>query len=251
MHTLQKDLKMYNTDMPTRAELPSTGQLLRSTAIALVTAAALLVTIVLPSEYGIDPTGVGDALALTEMGEIKTQLEAEAAADAAASANPSPIDADARPVPAPSTNTAPAVVAPLAPPAPPAPPVPERQSSLWGTIGGLIISPAAAQEQRQDELTITLEPGEGAEIKLTMVEGEIAAFAWVVSEGGTVNYDTHGDGGGQNISYEKGRGVAADDGQLQAAFTGRHGWFWRNRGDAPVSLTIRTIGTYTAFERLV
>ena len=100
-------------------------------------------------------------------------------------------------------------------------------------------------------MTITLAPGEGAEIKLTMQEGEIASFAWVVSEGGAVNYDTHGDGGGQNISYEKGRSVSSDEGTIQAAFTGNHGWFWRNRGDAPVSLTLRTSGTYTAFERKV
>jgi hypothetical protein len=84
-----------------------------------------------------------------------------------------------------------------------------------------------------------------------MVEGEVAPFAWAVSEGGTVNYDTHGDGSGQNISYKKGRSVAADDGQLQAAFTGQHGWFWRDRGDVPVSLTARTSGTYTAIKRLV
>jgi hypothetical protein len=245
---------MYNTDMPTRAELPSTAKLLRSTGIAIVTAGALLVAVVLPSEYGIDPTGIGSALNLTEMGEIKMQLaeeaEADAAMDAAASANPAATSTSTTPAPAAAGTPAP-MVAPVAPPAPPAPPAPERQSSIWGTIGALIISPAAAQEQRQDEMTITLAPGEGAEIKLTMVEGEIAAFAWVVSEGGAVNYDTHGDGGGQNISYEKGRGVSSDEGQLEAAFTGRHGWFWRNRGDAPVSLTIRTSGTYTAIERLV
>ena len=35
---------------------------------------ALLVTMVLPAEYGIDPTGVGRVLGLTEMGEIKQQL---------------------------------------------------------------------------------------------------------------------------------------------------------------------------------
>ena len=65
---------MYNTDMPTRAELPTTRKLVRSTAIAAVSATAILVAVVLPAEYGIDPTGVGSALNLTEMGEIKTQL---------------------------------------------------------------------------------------------------------------------------------------------------------------------------------
>ena len=224
---------MYNTDMPTRAELPSTGKLVRSTAIAAVTATAILIAVVLPAEYGIDPTGVGSALNLTEMGEIKTQLAAEAEADAAR-------DAAARAAPATGADAT-----PLPPPAP------ERQSSLFGAIGSLFVSSAVAQEMRQDEMTITLAPGEGAEIKLTMQEGEIASFAWVVSEGGAVNYDTHGDGGGQNISYEKGRSVSSDEGTIQAAFTGNHGWFWRNRGDAPVSLTLRTSGTYTAFDRKV
>ncbi|WP_099868077.1 hypothetical protein [Pararhizobium haloflavum] len=245
---------MYNSDMPTRAELPSTARLLRSTGIALVTASALLVTVVLPSEYGIDPTGVGSALNLTEMGEIKMQLAEEAEQDAAINAAnrtvvPSGTEGVNRSV---EQNAAELPsVAPVAPPPPPS--VPDEQSSLLRSLTGLLISPAAAQaaEMREDEMTITLEPGEGAEIKLTMVEGEVAAFAWAVSEGGAVNYDTHGDGGGQSISYEKGRSVASDQGQLTAAFRGKHGWFWRNRGDETVSLTIRTSGTYTAIERLV
>lgn len=58
--------------------------LLRSTMLALVVAATLLVCVVLPAEYGIDATGVGSVLGLTQMGEIKTRLAKEAAADAAA-----------------------------------------------------------------------------------------------------------------------------------------------------------------------
>lgn len=77
---------MYNTDIPSRAELPSTQQLIRSTAVAIVVACVVLSTIVLPSEYGIDPTGVGSALGLTEMGKVKASLAAEAAAEQAADA---------------------------------------------------------------------------------------------------------------------------------------------------------------------
>jgi len=58
---------MYNTDIPTRAELPTSAQLLRSTVIAIVAAAAILVSIVLPAEYAIDPTGIGRMLGLAEM----------------------------------------------------------------------------------------------------------------------------------------------------------------------------------------
>ena len=81
---------MYNSDSPLRAELPSSKQLLRSTILAGVSAVVLLVAIVLPAEYGIDPTGVGRVLRMTEMGNIKQQLAAEAAADEAAAALAAP-----------------------------------------------------------------------------------------------------------------------------------------------------------------
>lgn len=66
---------------------PSTGRLLRSLAVTLVVAAAIVVTTVLPAEYGVDPTGVGQILGLKEMGEIKKRLVAEAAADSAIEAD--------------------------------------------------------------------------------------------------------------------------------------------------------------------
>lgn len=64
---------------PAASELPSSGRLLRSTLIAAVVATVLLITVVLPAEYGVDPTRVGSVLGLTRMGEIKTTLAKEAA----------------------------------------------------------------------------------------------------------------------------------------------------------------------------
>src|SRR5687768_15821735 len=63
---------------------PDARRLLRSTMVAAVIAVALLVTVVLPAEYGIDPTRIGRVLGLTQMGEIKVRLAREAAADQAA-----------------------------------------------------------------------------------------------------------------------------------------------------------------------
>jgi len=71
---------------PTPGDLPSTRALVRSTLIALAIAAAVLLTVVLPAEYGIDPTRIGRVLGLTQMGEIKVRLAREAAEDAAADA---------------------------------------------------------------------------------------------------------------------------------------------------------------------
>ena len=50
---------MYNANKPTDADLPSTRQLLKSTGIAVAVATGLLVTVVLPAEYGVDRTRGG------------------------------------------------------------------------------------------------------------------------------------------------------------------------------------------------
>lgn len=215
---------MYNSDTPTRAELPTSAQLLKSTIIAIVSAIAILVAVVLPSEYGIDPTGVGGALGLTEMGEIKTQLAEEAEQDRIRD----------------QQNAVPA-----------APAAPQQGSTLLDRIyAEFLVGSAHAQEARSDEMSVTLAPGEGAEIKLVMAKGAQANYAWTAN-GAVVNFDTHGDGGGENISYEKGRGVAEDEGVLEAAFDGNHGWFWRNRTDAPVTVTLKTSGAYSDIKRMM
>jgi hypothetical protein len=221
---------MYNTDMPTRAELPTSAQLIRSTAIAFITAAVLLVTVVMPADYGIDPTGIGRVLNLTQMGEIKKELAAEAAADAMAQAAGG-VTAPASTEPAAQPDSA----APVAAAAPAPAPVTAAKAET-------------VKVQWRDETQVTLKPGEGIEIKLSMNEGAKALYTWTV-QGGAVNFDTHGDGLGRSISYEKGRGVAADEGELVAAFKGKHGWFWRNRGDATVTLLLQTSGDYAKIER--
>lgn len=100
------------------------------------------------------------------------------------------------------------------------------------------------------DTTGTLTPGEGTEYKLTMEEGAVATFAWS-SDGGPINFDTHGDGSGNSISYEKGRGVPEDEGELEAAFTGNHGWFFRNRNDNEVTVVLRIGGDYGELKRMM
>lgn len=223
---------MYNTDRPNREELPSTAKLIRSTIIAAIVALVLLVTVVMPAEYALDPTGAGRVLGLTEMGEIKAQLAEEAAADAVAQMVAVQPQTEA---PAP-VSVEPAATADAAPEAEPTQEEP---------------APAAADETEwKDEVHFVLTPGQGTEFKLTMNEGAIARFSWE-SEGGPVNFDTHGDGGGRSISYEKGRGVPEDEGELEAAFTGNHGWFFRNRNNNDVILVLRTGGDYGELKKML
>lgn len=238
---------MFNSKRPHNEDLPSTGQLFRATAIAIVAASAILVTIVLPSEYAIDATGIGRQLGLTEMGEIKAQLAEEAARDAAvgtAATAPAVVATAETVSPTKATDVAAKTV--QEPPVLSAAPVP---APAVVAAAKTAIPSVAAVNQRSDTMKLTLAPGEGAEIKATMTNGAKLSFDWSV-DGGQVNFDTHADAPGISYhGYGKGKESTGDKGELVAAFDGNHGWFWRNRSDGPVTITLRTKGAYTDIRR--
>ncbi len=219
---------MYNTETPPKSELPSSRALVKSTLIALAVALVLLVTVVLPAEYAIDPTRIGRVLGLTQMGEVKMQLAKEAEAEQAAG---SAVAAPA--TPAAVSTPAPAAAAPVAAaPAAGAPAAPAADSAMSHVT------------------EVVLAPGQGREIKLAMREGARVNFEWTVA-GGVVNFDTHADRPGTPYhGYEKGQARQSQSGELVAAFDGMHGWFWRNRGRTPVTVTLRTRGDYTELKEI-
>ncbi len=213
---------MYNVSKPTLDELPTSKQLLRSTLIALAAAIVILITIVLPSEYAIDPVGVGRVFGLTEMGEIKARLSEEAAA----------VVMDTAQV---AVQIAPAT---------------SQNVGAVTTVQAEVASQVTSNSTWRDEVRVLLRPGQGAEVKLSMKAGEQAQFSWI-AEGGVVNFDTHGDADGRSISYKKGRAAPADEGVIEAAFDGNHGWFWRNRGVADVTVIVRARGQYAEMKRVL
>lgn len=201
---------MYNAPKPKLEDLPTKAQLRRSSVIAGIGAVAIGVMVYMPAELGKDPTGVGSLLGLTEMGEIKQQLAAEAAADA-------------------ETHG-------------------DESSSLVNDILGLFVGTAHAQEAWQDQITFTLAPGEYTEIKATMEEGASLLYEWN-SEGGRINFDLHAHADGNDVTYEKGRGESSGKGSFETPFAGNHGWFWRNRDDKAVTVTLQLRGDYSAIVR--
>jgi hypothetical protein len=60
-----------------------------------------------------------------------------------------------------------------------------------------------------------------------------------------------GDGGGQAVSYEKGRSVPSGEGILEDALDGDHGWFWRNGDTTDVALTLRIKADYVKLKRVI
>ncbi len=191
------------TPAPAAADLPSSGRLVRATLLAAAIAGMMLVTVILPAEYGIDPTGVGRATGL---------YRAPAAA--------------AEPLP---TSTAGA-------------------DGAAAMAGSLYKSPTPF---RNDEMSVTLAPGEGAEIKAQMAAGERLVFSWT-STGGGVDVDMHGESLDQSAgdrSYWTGEFEASGHGAFEAPMAGNHGWFWQNLNDTPVTVTVKTSGFYTRLFR--
>lgn len=204
---------MHNAPKPNIEELPTKAQLFRSTIIAGIGAVAIMVTVYLPAEYAIDPTGVGRVVGLTEMGEIKVQLAEEAEADRLLDEQRAQ----------------------------------DQSSSVLDAVFGLFVGSAHAQNAEQvwqDEVTFILEPGATAEIKMTMEAGNVAEYAWTAT-GGRVNFDLHAHSGGEAVDYERGAGQTEGEGSIEAPFAGDHGWFWRNRDSTPITMTIQLRGEYS------
>lgn len=202
---------MTNTSHAHQERLPSTVQLLKATGLAVVVAGVILVTAVLPAEYGIDPTGIGKSLGLTALHASPSEPTIDEAAV-------TELDADL------SLSS----VTPL--------------TAVW----------KSATPYRSDVKTLTLQPDEGAEIKAKMKAGERFVFNWK-TDGGAVNVDMHGEKlqakSDEYSSYWKERNQIEAHGEFQAPFEGTHGWYWRNRGDKPVTITVNISGYYEKLYR--
>lgn len=181
---------MNETVSQQNADLPSSRRLLISTILAMIVAAVLLVTLILPYEYGVDPTRLGRVLGLTQIGRDKMTLAA------------------------------------------------------WEKKVG-------TAAPRSDEMTVVLKPNEGVEVKLELTKGATARYEWT-AVGGVVYHNTHGEGiGGNRHTYAKASDVERDSGELTAPFDGDHGWFWRNRTTADVTVTLKTSGPYWTLKRVL
>jgi len=201
---------MYNANIPSDREVPSTGKLVKSTIVAAIIAGALLVTVVMPAEYGIDPTGVGKAIGLKKMGEIKTSLAEEAATEEAMEANAEGGSVEEMPV---------------------------------KEVSNASVSEAAlpATTTLNHEMQFTLAPDDAAEIKVDMSKGSTVKYSWR-TDGGKANFDVHGDSKKLDIGYH-GYSKGSEqkrDGEIEAAFDGSHGWFWRNRTSSDLTITLQT-----------
>ncbi len=173
-------------------------------------AALLLVTVVLPAEYGIDWTGAGRLLGLTKMGEQKV-----AAAKAA------------RPVTAPVAVAATREAVPAAHATASA--VPLRTDSVEVPLA----------PRGEIEYKAVLAEGEGFVYEWDAGSGQV-----------TFDFHGEPAAGppGAFLSFEKGKG-SKGAGTFKAPFAGTHGWYWRNDSAVPIVIRLRVAGFHTVLKK--
>jgi len=105
---------------------------------------------------------------------------------------------------------------------------------------------AKATPWRQDEMTITLAPHSGQEVKAHMAKGDSFVFQWKAT--GPVKAEMHGEkldaAEGEFTDYWKELALTGGQGDFTAPFGGKHGWYFRNKGETPVTITVKTVGFY-------
>lgn len=200
---------------PYQAHPPTARRLLLSVVAALALAGVVLVIAVLPAEYGIDPTGVGSRLGLTQMSQASTK---KIELIDILGGNEHVIDA-----------SVPAFGEPLPLPNP-------------------AVHQSQAEPPKAETLTITLPGNSETEIKTALSVGKMVLYSWKVDHG-QIYVDYHGhDPQWENkeafVRYEEKDGSAGANGSLVAPFTGEHGWYWLNYNEFPVVITLTVNGYY-------
>jgi len=194
-------------------QTPSGTTLLKSTLLALAGAVVMLVLIVLPAEYGIDPTGVGRALGLTALNEPVRTIEIRDITGGNETLRQVEVPDFGQPYPLPN----PAVF----------------------QKGG------AAPQTRT--MTITIPSESETEIKLLLQEGRVALYSWAVDQG-DIYVDFHGHdasfGPDFFVRYEELQEGAGSNGSLTAPFNGEHGWYWLNYNEFDVTVTLTVSGYF-------
>ncbi len=193
-------------------QLPSSRRLLASTLAAVFVATILLVTIVLPAQYGIDPTGAGRLMGLTALSSAGTRtLEITDVIGGNEVIRTVEISDAGEPTPLPN----PAVF----------------QRGTGPT--------------RTDTLQVPIGPNEETEIKVILSSGKMILFSWEVDRG-DIYSDYHGHdpalGSAFWVRYREQQAGSGGDGSLVAPFDGEHGWYWVNYNELPVVVTLTVTG---------
>ena len=105
--------------------------------------------------------------------------------------------------------------------------------------------PQAATALADDEYKVELRPFEGVEYKYRLEQAAALIYSWTSSA--PVEYEFHGEPDGAPAkyfdSYSKGTSTT-EHGVFTAAKAGIHGWYFKNRTETRITVTLKTAGFF-------
>jgi hypothetical protein len=194
-------------------QAPSGQRLAQSVVAAIVVAAVVLVVAVLPAEYGIDPTGIGKALGLTEMRQPARTITVKDVIGGNEHVREVEVPDAGQPTPLPN--------------------------------------PAVHQDEpeapKSRTIMLTLGLNQETEVKAILREAKVVLYEWH-TEGGKVYSDFHGHDPATSseafVRYREDQETEGGSGSLVAPFAGEHGWYWLNVSNNPVTVTLKLTGYF-------
>jgi hypothetical protein len=204
---------MNSEDKANDFRMPSRKSLVNSSLIAVVAAAVILATIILPAEHNIDPTGFGKLLGLTELSGLAHQ-----AVPAGGTVNG---PGDQAPRDAADANTAGSHRGPY------------RTDTIEIAMAPGDELEYKAALARDEPLLYSWETDNEESLVYYDFHGEPAENDGTWPEGYFKSYE------------EKQDGASSSHGYLIAPFTGNHGWYLLNFTDHPVTVRLKISGNYS------
>lgn len=221
-NTSKESNKNVNSERVNGIPVHSTATLVKASIGATIIAAVVFVTAILPAEYNMDPTGIGQMAGLTKL----AQATSEPVMSTNISVNPSTSSAR-------EGETVIALKQAVTP----------ANAPTVAEIAKMRQTPGV----RSDTIKIDIPAGKGLEYKLLMDEFVHLEYEW--STGGEALYfDFHGEPKGDTTGYFESFSITTSDkmkGSLTTPFAGSHGWYWKNKTDSPITVTLSTKGDYT------
>lgn len=200
-------------------------QLLKSVLIALVIGGIVLVGAVLPAEYGMDPLGTGKLFGFSKLYVEETTENGD------------------------SLQTLPIMdfeiieLTKLGSPAS----IPKPSASEEPI-------PAEQLAMRSDTIQITVPAGKGIEYKVKSLKLGSVKYDWNTTDKAIIYTDFHGEVYEENppeeVFYESYLVAYSNNmaGTFTAPFKGKHGWYFRNKNKADVTVTLHLVGQYELLE---
>ena len=103
-------------------------------------------------------------------------------------------------------------------------------------------------EMRSDNVEVVIPAGKGLEYKLYMDKYAHLEYEWQTVAGVELYFDFHGEPEGDTTGYFESFAITTSNnmkGSLTTPFKGVHGWYWKNKSDKPVTVSLTMKGYYT------